>query len=47
MSNPIISAATDEQISASSPKDHPSDIFAHAVPITTVPPQTSMKTRTK
>ncbi|MCI71596.1 hypothetical protein A2U01_0092859, partial [Trifolium medium] len=47
MSNPINSAATDKQISASSPKDQLSDIIAHAVPITTVPPQTSTKTRGK
>ncbi|MCI73646.1 hypothetical protein A2U01_0094910, partial [Trifolium medium] len=45
--NPINSAATDEQISVSSPKVQPSDVVAHAVPITTVPPQTSTKTRAK
>ncbi|MCI61046.1 hypothetical protein A2U01_0082302, partial [Trifolium medium] len=41
MSNPIDSAATEEHVPVSSPKFQPSDIVAHAVPITTVPPQTS------
>ncbi|MCI93242.1 hypothetical protein A2U01_0114540, partial [Trifolium medium] len=47
MSNPIDSAATDEQITVSTPKVQPSDIVAHAVLITTVPPQTSTKTIAK
>ncbi|MCI44655.1 hypothetical protein A2U01_0065894, partial [Trifolium medium] len=47
MSNSIDSVATDEQITVSSPKVQPSDIVAHAVRITTVPPQTSTKTRAK
>ncbi|MCI63411.1 hypothetical protein A2U01_0084668, partial [Trifolium medium] len=46
-SNPIDSAATAEQITVSSPKVQPSDIVAHAVPISTVPPQISTKTRAK
>ncbi|MCI41292.1 hypothetical protein A2U01_0062525, partial [Trifolium medium] len=41
------SAATNEQITVSSPKVQPSDIVTHAVSITTVPPQTSTKTKAK
>ncbi|MCI60222.1 hypothetical protein A2U01_0081477, partial [Trifolium medium] len=47
MSNPIDSVATEEQATASPPKVQSSGIVAHAVPNTTVPPQTSMNTRTK
>ncbi|MCI48912.1 hypothetical protein A2U01_0070155, partial [Trifolium medium] len=40
MSNPIDTVATNEQVTVSSPKVQLSDIVAHAIPITTVPPQT-------
>ncbi|MCI28514.1 hypothetical protein A2U01_0049715, partial [Trifolium medium] len=47
MSNPIDSAVAEKQVHESSPKVQSSDIVAHAVPITTVPPQTSTKTKAK
>ncbi|MCI46409.1 hypothetical protein A2U01_0067649, partial [Trifolium medium] len=47
MSNPIDFAVTEKQVVVSSPKVRSSDIVAHVVPITTVPPQTSTKTKAK
>ncbi|MCI00651.1 hypothetical protein A2U01_0021673 [Trifolium medium] len=47
MSNPTDSAATKEQIAASSPRVQSSDFVTHAVPLTTILPQTSTKTKAK
>ncbi|MCI85496.1 hypothetical protein A2U01_0106775, partial [Trifolium medium] len=47
MSNPIDSAVTKEQITASPAKVQSSDIVTHAIPLTTVPPSTSTKTKAK
>ncbi|MCI59909.1 hypothetical protein A2U01_0081164, partial [Trifolium medium] len=47
MSNPIDSVANEEQVTISPSKVQSSRIVAHAVPITTIPPQTSTKTRAK
>ncbi|MCI20961.1 hypothetical protein A2U01_0042125, partial [Trifolium medium] len=47
MSNPIDSAATKEHTSVASPKVQSPDVVTHAVPLTTVPPQTSTKSKAK